>query len=111
MIFNKYKLIFFVTDGTAEARFFCFYSVAKHIVGNPCEALLRNTNVSGNTPLDLTGIVGLGFTFAITINIISYYSSGRIFNVNSVLETHGRQHAALPTGEDIRIKICWCRIS
>jgi hypothetical protein len=74
-------------------EFFCFDSVAKRIVGKPCEALLRSMDISGNTPPELTAIVGLKFTFAINININSFYSTAKIFNVDSILETHGRQES------------------
>jgi hypothetical protein len=43
-----------------------------------------------NTPKDIRAIVGLRFTFAVNININSYYSKQRILNVNSVLQAHGR---------------------
>jgi hypothetical protein len=45
-------------------------------------------DVSGNTPPDLTAIIGLKFTFAINININAYYSTEKIFNVNSILHRH-----------------------
>jgi hypothetical protein len=80
--------------------FFCFDSVAKRIVGKPCEALLRTMDVSGNAPVELTGIVGLKFTFAINININSFYKMGKIFNIDSILEAHGRQDP-VPTGQQI----------
>jgi hypothetical protein len=81
-----------------EIELFCFDSVAKHIVGKPCEALLKFTfgvllDISGNTPLELAAIVGLKFTFVINININSFYSDAKIFNIDSILETHGRQES------------------
>jgi hypothetical protein len=48
-------------------------------------------NVSGGTPSELAAIIGLKFTFAVNININSYYAKERIFNVNSVIQAHGKQ--------------------
>jgi hypothetical protein len=90
--YYRYKLTFFAMDGTVKTEF-CFDSVAKRIVGKPCEALLRSMDISGNTPLELTAIVGLKFTFTINININSFYSAAKIFNIDSILETHGRQES------------------
>jgi hypothetical protein len=71
---HKYKLTFYATDGTAEDEMFCFDTIAKQIVGKPCEFLLRTLDASQNTPKDLCAIVGLRFTLAVNININSYYS-------------------------------------
>jgi replication factor A1 len=97
----RYKLTFFAADETAEAEFFCFDKIARRIVGKPCDALLRSMDISGNTHPDLAAIIGLKFTFAVTININSFYSTGKIINVDSILEAHGRQH---PTSDVQRIK-------
>jgi hypothetical protein len=43
------------------------------------------------TPSELATIVGLKFTFAVNINVNSYYTKERIFNVNSVIQAHGKQ--------------------
>jgi hypothetical protein len=48
-------------------------------------------DTSASTPLDLHRIIGLRFTFAINMNINSYYSKERIFNDSSIIEAHGRQ--------------------
>jgi hypothetical protein len=64
------------------------------MVGKPCEYLIRSMNVSTDTPAELYAIIGLKFTFAINININSYYTKERIFNVSSIIEAHGRQQAA-----------------
>jgi hypothetical protein len=52
---------------------FYFDMVARQIVGKPYEFLIKSMNVSTNTPPDLSAIIGLKFTFAINININSYY--------------------------------------
>jgi hypothetical protein len=100
---RRYKLTFYATDGTAEAEMFCFDSVARQIVGKPCEFLIKSMDVSISTPSDLCAIIGLKFTFAINININSYFfllsnkslitQEKEIFNVNSIVKAHGRQEA------------------
>jgi hypothetical protein len=67
--------------------------VARGIVGKPCEAILRSMDISGNTPPELAAIVGLKFTCAIKININSFYLAKKIFNIDSILEMHGRQES------------------
>jgi hypothetical protein len=91
MIYHRYKLTFYAADETGEAEFFCFDSVAKRIVGKSCESLLQSMDPSGSEPPDLDAIVGLKFTFAINININSFYSAEKIFNIDSILETYGRK--------------------
>jgi replication factor A1 len=86
-----YKLTFYATDGTAEAQMFCFDTIAKQIIRKPCELLVRTMNVSGSTPTDLSAIIGLKFTFAVNININSYYARERIFNVNSIIQAYGKE--------------------
>jgi hypothetical protein len=80
---------------------FYFDAVARQIVGKPCEILVKSMNISASTPTELSSIIGLRFTFAISININSYYSRERIFNVNSVIEAHGRQQALVDTQESV----------
>jgi hypothetical protein len=87
----SYKLTFYATDGTSKVQMFCFDTIVKQIIGKPCEFLVRSMNVLGGTPSDLAVIIGLKFTFAVNININSYYAKERIFNVNSVIQGHGRQ--------------------
>jgi hypothetical protein len=98
---RRYKLTFYATDGTAEAEMFCFDSVARQIVGKPCEFLIKSMDVSISTPSDLCAIIGLKFTFAININSYFFLLSNKslitqekeIFNVNSIVKAHGRQEA------------------
>jgi hypothetical protein len=87
----RYKLPFYATDGTTEAEMFCFDSIAKQIVGKPCEFLVKTMDVFGNIPSALSAIVGLKFMFVVTISINSCYAKQRIFNVSSVLQTYGKQ--------------------
>jgi hypothetical protein len=94
-------LTFYATDGTTEAEMFCFDSIAKQIVGKPCEFLVKTMDVSGNTPSDLSAIVGLKFTFVVTININSCYAKQRIFNVGSVLQTYGKQEGTSSSQNNI----------
>jgi hypothetical protein len=91
MIYRRYKLTFYSADETSETEFFCFDSVAKYIVGKSCESLLKSMDPSGSEPPDLAAIVGLKFTFVVNININSFYSAEKIFNIESILETHGRK--------------------
>jgi hypothetical protein len=93
--FPRYKLTFYATDGTAEAELFYFDSIAKQIIGKPCEFLIKTLDVSRSTLSDISAIIGLKFTFVVNININSYYSKERILNVNSVLQAHGRQQLSM----------------
>jgi hypothetical protein len=99
-----YKLTFYATAGTAEAEIFCFDSIAKQIIGKPCEFLVRTMATSWSTPPDLSANMGLKITFVVNININSYYTKERILNVNSILQAHGKQQTstgfqALPHNE------------
>jgi hypothetical protein len=78
-------------DETGEAKFFCFDGVTKCIVGKSCESLLKSMDLSGSAPPDLTTIVGLKFTPVVNININSFYLAEFFFNIDSILETHGRK--------------------
>jgi hypothetical protein len=98
--FPRYKLTFYATNGTAEAEMFRFDSIAKHIIGKPCEFLIKTLDVLQSTQPDLSAIIGLKFTFAVNININSYYSRDGILNVNSILQAHGRQQP-LPALEGV----------
>jgi hypothetical protein len=80
---------------------FCFNAVARQIVGKPCEILVESMNISSSTPTELSSIIRLRFTFAISININSYYSRERIFNVNSVIEAHGIQQTLVDKQERV----------
>jgi hypothetical protein len=91
---SRYKLTFYATDGTAETEMFCFDTIEKQIVGKPCQVLLKTLDASQNTPVRSPCY----HTFAINININSYYSKQRILNVNSVIQAHGRQE--VETGFD-----------
>jgi hypothetical protein len=76
-------------------------TVTRQIVGKPCEFLIKYMNVSANTPADLSAIIGLKFTFTINININSYYSRERIFNVSSIIEAHGKQQAIMDVQKSV----------
>jgi hypothetical protein len=43
--YGRYKLTFYAADETGEAEFLCFDSVAKRIVGKPCESLLKSMDI------------------------------------------------------------------
>jgi len=72
---------------------FCFDNIAKRIVGKSCEAIIKSTRHAGDTPPDLAAIISLKFTFAITITDASYHSCNKVFQINSILASHGRQRA------------------
>ncbi|KAL5664171.1 hypothetical protein ACJX0J_024279, partial [Zea mays] len=92
---RRYKLSFIATDGTSEAEFFCFDTIAKRIVGKSCQTLFSTSDVSRGPPPDLAAIVSLKFTFAVTINMSAFSVTNRVFSILSVLTNHGRQ-ASIP---------------
>jgi hypothetical protein len=83
------------TDGTSEAEFFCFGSVATWIVGKSCSTLFGSTNVSRGPPPNLPTIVSLKFTFVVTINMSAFSVTKRVFSILSMLTNHGR-HTSIP---------------
>ncbi|ONM06319.1 hypothetical protein ZEAMMB73_Zm00001d032908 [Zea mays] len=89
--YNKYKLSFIATDGTCEAEFFCFDSIARKIVGKPCDNLVTAVTTSQGPPAALVAIVCLKFTLAVTINMSAYSVTNRVFSILSILTNHGRQ--------------------
>jgi hypothetical protein len=80
---------------------FCFDAIARQIVEKPCEILVKSMNILASTLTELSSIIGLRFTFAISININSYYSRERIFNVNLVIEAHGRHQTLVDTQKSV----------
>ncbi|KAL5652353.1 hypothetical protein ACJX0J_037811, partial [Zea mays] len=93
----NYKLSFVVTDGTSEAEFFCFDTIAKRIVGKPCDTLITATMTSQGFPPDLAAIVSLKFTFVVTLNMSAFSVTNRVFSILYVLTNHGRQTSVPPT--------------
>ncbi|PWZ27285.1 Replication protein A DNA-binding subunit B [Zea mays] len=87
----RYKLNFIATDGTCEAEFFCFDSIARKIVGKPCDNLVTAVATSQGPPAALAAIVCLKFTLAVTINMSAYSVTNRVFSILSILTNHGRQ--------------------
>ncbi|AQL07860.1 hypothetical protein ZEAMMB73_Zm00001d047872 [Zea mays] len=87
----RYKLSFIATDGTCEAEFFCFDSIARKIVGKPCDNLVTAAATSQGPPAALVAIVCLKFTLVVTINMSAYSVTNRVFSVLSILTNHGRQ--------------------
>ncbi|AQL05115.1 hypothetical protein ZEAMMB73_Zm00001d046843 [Zea mays] len=94
---QTYKLSFVVTDGTSEAEFFCFDTIAKRIVGKPCDTLITATMTSQGFPPDLAAIVSLKFTFVVTLNMSAFSVTNRVFSILYVLTNHGRQTSVPPT--------------
>ncbi|AQK69227.1 hypothetical protein ZEAMMB73_Zm00001d015634 [Zea mays] len=85
------KLSFIATDGTCEAEFFCFDSIARKIVGKPCDNLVTAVTTSQGPPAALAAIVCLKFTLAVAINMSAYSVTNRVFSILSILTNHGRQ--------------------
>ncbi|KAL5663204.1 hypothetical protein ACJX0J_023312, partial [Zea mays] len=94
---QTYKLSFVVTDGTSEAEFFYFDTIAKRIVGKPCDTLITATMTSQGFPPDLAAIVSLKFTFVVTLNMSAFSVTNRVFSILYVLTNHGRQTSVPPT--------------
>ncbi|KAL5664750.1 hypothetical protein ACJX0J_024858, partial [Zea mays] len=82
---------FIATDGTCEAEFFCFDSIARKIVGKPCDNLVTAVTTSQGPPAALAAIVCLKFTLAVAINMSAYSVTNRVFSILSILTNHGRQ--------------------
>jgi hypothetical protein len=88
---DRYKLSFIATDGTCEAEFFCFDSIARKIVGKPCDNLVTTVTTSQGPQTALAAIVCLKFTLAVAINMSAYSVTNRVFFILSILANHGRQ--------------------
>ncbi|AQK45466.1 hypothetical protein ZEAMMB73_Zm00001d026098 [Zea mays] len=86
-----YKLSFVATDGTCEAEFFCFDTIAKRIIGKPCDTLITTPIAPQGFPPDLAAIVSLKFTFVVTLNMSAFSVTNRVFSILYVLTNHGRQ--------------------
>jgi hypothetical protein len=53
----RYKLTFMATDGTAEARMFCFDGITKRIIGKTCPSVVSSVTKISLVPLELASIV------------------------------------------------------
>ena len=71
---------------------FCFDNIARRIISKPCETIIKSIRHPTDTPPDLAAIISLKFTFAITITDASYHLRNKVFQINSILASHGRQH-------------------
>ncbi|XP_008679653.2 uncharacterized protein [Zea mays] len=74
----SYKLSFVATDGTCEAEFFCFDTIAKRIVGKPCDTLITTPIASQGFPPDLAAIVSLKFTFVVTLYMSAFSVTNKV---------------------------------
>jgi hypothetical protein len=93
----RYKLTFIAIDETAEAVMFCFDSIAKRIIGKPCETVLRSMSPSVRIPTDILGITSLKFTFHVLLIEESYYNRNNVLHVNSIITSHEKQRDELST--------------
>jgi hypothetical protein len=82
-----------VSDGTTEAKMFCVDTVAKHIVGKSCDSLVKFTSHSSKLPPDLAAIVSLKFTFVVTTTNRSFDVPEKMFQIESIAATYGRQQS------------------
>lgn len=73
----------------------CFGDVARRIIGKPVQQLLRTAGNPNTYPLDITRLVSLRFTFAVTLTQQSFYRPHKTYQVASVVTTYGH-HNALP---------------
>lgn len=88
------------SDATATAQMFCFDTVARHIVGRPCETVLKQATEAAPIPPDLAQIVSLKFTFRVTASNQTFAQREKqpiVLQINSIVVVHGRQHS-LPSG-------------
>lgn len=76
-------------DGTDEAEMICFGDVARRIVGKPVQQVLRTSAGANAYPPDISRIVSLRFTFAVTLTQQSYYRAQKTYNVTSLVTTYG----------------------
>jgi replication factor A1 len=80
-------------DGTDEAEMICFGDIARRIIGKPVQQVLRTATSSNAYPGDITRLVSLRFTFAVTLTQQSYYRAQKSYQVTSVVTSHGQQVA------------------
>uniref|UniRef100_A0A0A9A4Y5 Replication factor A C-terminal domain-containing protein n=1 Tax=Arundo donax TaxID=35708 RepID=A0A0A9A4Y5_ARUDO len=88
----KYKLFFMASDGTAEVKMISFSEIARRIVGKNVEAVMRSARRTDGIPPDIAAIVSLKFTFNITLTDQSYHEENKVYQINSIVACHGRQH-------------------
>jgi hypothetical protein len=81
------------TDGTAEARMFCFDSVAKRIIGKSCPFVVSSITRTSLIPPDLASIVSLKFTFIVVYNDVSFHDVEKELLIRSIITTHERVHS------------------
>jgi hypothetical protein len=81
------------TDGTAEARMFCFDSIAKKIVGKLCHFVVSSVTKTSLIPPDLASIVSLKFTFDVVYNDVSFHDVEKELLIKLIITVHGRVHS------------------
>jgi hypothetical protein len=96
-------LTFIASDGTAEAKVFCFDTIAKHIVRKSCDSLVKSTSTSSKIPPGLAAIASLEFSCVITMtkkNPLTYQK--KVLQIESILSTYGRQQSLPHISESIQ---------
>lgn len=94
----RYKLCFIALDGTDEAEMICFGDVARRIIGKPVQQLLKTTGGPNTYPVDITSLVSLRFTFAVTLTQQSFYRHQKTYQVASMVTTYGHYNAVPGAG-------------
>jgi hypothetical protein len=77
------------TDGTTEARMFCFDGIAKRIVGKTCPSIVSSVTKTSLIPPKLASIVSLKFTFAVVYNDVSFHDVKELL-IKAIITSHGR---------------------
>jgi hypothetical protein len=81
------------TDGTTEARMFCFDSITKKIIGKPCPSVVSSVTKTLLIPPDLASIVSLKFIFVVVYNDVSFYDVEKELQIKSTITAYGRVHS------------------
>lgn len=71
-----------------------FGDVGCRIVGKPVQQLLRTSTSATAYPADITKLVSLRFTFAVTLTEQSFYRAQKTYNVAVLVTAYGHQVVA-----------------
>lgn len=91
----KYKICFIAVDDTDEGEMVCFGDIARCMIGKPVQQLLRTSASANGYPADITKLVNLRFTFAVTMTRQGFYKARKTYSVASLVTSHG-QAIAIP---------------
>ncbi|CAD6243026.1 unnamed protein product [Miscanthus lutarioriparius] len=85
------------TDATHAPTRRSSSNIARRIIGKPVQQVLRTVTAQNAYPPDITKIVSLRFTFAVTLTQQRYYCHQKTYQVASVITSYGQRNAA-PSG-------------